>query len=277
MRIVNATCVMLAFSGALGCVTGAEPPRNILPESITVESPADQSAWNVASFPPVRGTLQTRQPPERVTLVLQGSGRKFWTGREWSPRPVELDLRLTPGRRIGETVFSLSSHLPERSDLLQGAYWISIRAYQAGAATWHQSLLVRVDIDRTKPVALITWPLPPVAGGGEGHALPDAAYVSATGEFPAVSGEARDSESGLDRIEIGVKRLRDGSWWTGRAWSPEYAPACTLRQAEWICSRNLPSGTHIQTGRYQVQAVARDRAGNEGASVLHVEIKLPEA
>ncbi len=277
MRIGHATCWILSFSVMLGCVRTSDQIPEGLPASLSVESPADQSAWNVTTFPPIRGVARTIRPLKRVALVLQRSGREFWTGREWSSRPVELALRLAPGPGAGETAFSLESRLPERSDLLQGPYWLLIRTYDAGATDWHQSLLVRVDIDRTKPIALITWPLPPVAGGGEGHAVPDAAYVSATGEFPAISGEARDSQSGLDRVEVAVKRLRDGSWWTGRTWAQAYAATCTLRTTAWTCSHNFPGGIHIQSGRYQVQALAHDRAGNKGAIVLYIEIKVPEA
>ncbi len=277
MHIGNATCWLLAWSVMLGCVETPDTLSFGLEERISVESPADQSAWNVTTFPPIRGVARTIRPPERVTLVLQRSGREFWTGQEWSSRPVELALPLAPGPRAGETAFSLESRLPERSDLLQGPYWLLIRTYDAGGAEVFQSLVVRLDIDRTKPIALITWPLPPVAGGGEGHAVPDAAYVSATGEFPAISGEARDSQSGLDRVEVAVKRLRDGSWWTGRTWAPAYAATCTLRTSAWTCSHNFPGGIHIQSGRYQVQALAHDRAGNKGASVLYIEINLPEA
>ncbi len=277
MHLAKPTCWILALAVMLGCARTGDTLEDGLPESLSIESPPDQSAWNVTSFPPIRGVARMSRPPDRLALVLQRSGRNFWTGREWSSRPVELPLRLTPGAQAGKTAFALESRLPERSDLLQGPYWLVIRAYDTVGAQLIQSLLVRVDIDRTKPVSLITWPMPPVAGGGEGHALPDAAYVSATGNFPAIRGEARDAESGLDRVEVAVKRLRDGFWWRRGSWSPDYAATCTLHTSDWTCSRDLPSGIHVQSGRYQAQALAYDRAGNRGASVVHVDIRLPEA
>ncbi len=272
------TFISVALAGVPAGMVHAETQSLSPIDSVKIQSPPDGSAWNVVAFPQVQGLVFTSHTPQRVRLFLQRFDGEYWDGHSWSATLASVEMDIATGRTPGTTRFSLTSLLPTQSDLLQNRYWLWIQAYDAmGNPLIKTPALIQVVIDRTSPVSLITWPMPPAEEGWEGHYTPEASYPSSANTFPAITGEARDELSGIDRIHIYIRRLGDDQWWTGQKWSGDQRAACTVGTKEWDCSKSLPSGPDLRSGEYRVEAHAYDKAGNTGTTYLNVSVRHPDA
>jgi hypothetical protein len=90
----------------------------------------------------------------------------------------------------------------------------------------------------------------------------------------SLSGTAQDNPggSGLDRVEMTLRRGSDGGYWSGTNWGTVRAAlAMGLAGTNWQ-GASLPSGADLADGNYLLIASAYDRAGNSGRAFRGVGI-----
>lgn len=102
--------------------------------------------------------------------------------------------------------------------------------------------------------------------------------------FPAPRGTAveRPFNNGLNQVQVEIRRVRDGAYWTGSGWSPTptllstnltlpNGPLTTVPGNNWHLT-NVPIGSDLSNGGYRVIAFARDQAGNQSSATTTVNI-----
>jgi len=99
--------------------------------------------------------------------------------------------------------------------------------------------------------------------------------------FPALSGKyadveningtATDTGSGLDKVEINLKRMSDNSYWDGSSWSATLVWLLTTGTTDWNYNT---TGVFTTTGTYEVHSRALDLAGNYEVTLSTVSFEI---
>jgi hypothetical protein len=91
--------------------------------------------------------------------------------------------------------------------------------------------------------------------------------------FSAIGGTVADSGSGILRVDVVLKRLSDGFRWSYTQWvNKETGNQATVSGSNWSLSTNLPGGTNLSNGAYEVKGVAFDKANNVAVNIIQVTI-----
>jgi hypothetical protein len=93
------------------------------------------------------------------------------------------------------------------------------------------------------------------------------------------TGTASDGGSGIARVDVQLRRLNGDVRWTGSEWvNREFGLPTTLSSTgadvNWQNQSSMPTGANLPAGTYEWKAIAYDRAGNVGISLLNVSIDL---
>jgi len=94
----------------------------------------------------------------------------------------------------------------------------------------------------------------------------------------SVSGIATENAggSGVDRVELTVKRNSDNLYWSGSAWGDQTALTTTLTSIssglKWTRTNNLPSGVDLLDGDYTLRTTVYDKAGNSQSATITITV-----
>ncbi|HEY0072655.1 MAG TPA: Ig-like domain-containing protein, partial [Abditibacteriaceae bacterium] len=82
-------------------------------------------------------------------------------------------------------------------------------------------------------------------------------------KLPVISVVATDDSggSGIGRVDLALKQMSTGKYWTGSAWGAETALATTFSTKGWQSAFSLPIGLNLPNGNYQIIAKATDKVG----------------
>jgi hypothetical protein len=164
----------------------------------------------------------------------------FWNGTSWDASYQASIHELPTTGTTGEWSFALPP-------LAEGRY--TVRALARDRAGNWETTPASFTIDASAPEVLtITTPA-------------DGAMLTS---LPAISGTARDTVSGVERVELFIQRS-DGQFWTGTAWGAVTPLATNYASGAWNYDGALPSGELLADGGYTLTAKAFDQANNESS------------
>lgn len=227
--------------------------------AVTITTPVNQSF--VTALQTIAGSATDNQGGSGVArldvFLRRNSDSRYWTGTAWgTTSPVALSAGLNKSA-WGITSAQLPS--PTASDpnrrLGDGTYLVSATAYDKAGN--QKSIGSFFTLDRINPAVSISTP----------------ANRSFVTSLASVSGTATDpGGSGIARVDVFLKRNRDGVYWTGTAWGTT-APTTLfvgLNKGNWgLTSAGLPSisapdpAKRLSPGDYTFYATAYDRAFNQ--------------
>ena len=152
-----------------------------------------------------------------------------------------------------------SGALPD-SDF-EGTFLIGARAYDNVGNMATASRLVKIN--NAAPTVSIVTP---------------GTSVSGASTFPAISGNASDSGSGIQKVDFTLYRFSDKKYWDGNSWetTATFLPT-TYNEAntpDWTSSGTLPGGTELKEDSYQIIARATDKADNKATVVRVVKVNF---
>jgi hypothetical protein len=184
--------------------------------------------------------------------LLRSVDQRWWSGTSWVSDFVAL-----PATLKGNT-WSRAAGLPTGSNLRDGAYVIVGFAYDRVGNRGQRD--TNFIIDTTAPTALTI--TSPTNGARVGTLAPFSGTVS-----------DNTGGSGIDRVEVFIRRANDGRYWSGRNWAtiPVALPATQGTNNSWTRA-GTPGGTNLQQTIYYLTAIAYDRAGNRTTTTSSVRV-----
>lgn len=252
-----------AATSAASTISISIAQDNTAPTACSVSAPTGI----VNGLPAINGTASDNTGGsgiKRVRVYLRravSGGYQFWglntttNQYDWGTNQRFLTATLAAPGAI-TTAWGVTANLPTGANLANGTYYVHAIAEDYILHT-KQSATDTFVLDSGNPTSLTittAGPLHNFAGG--------------------LAGTANDNSDGTGIAQVGILLARfddssDNFYWDGSQWQPSatYLTA-TLGtpngiSTTWsIAAANLPSGGNQVEGRYQVQAVAYDRAGN---------------
>ena len=233
------------------------------PATLTITSPANAS-W-VQSLEAILGTATDNSGGSGLDYVevslKNDANNKYWTGGGWATEShftkATADSTIPNGWACRH---SAATPLPAGANLPDGAYSLIANAYdKAGNA---KSLATTFNVDTIAPTINVTSP------------VNNTVYTTR----PAAQGTATD-EGALESVKVRLYRYATatetaGYWAGGITWSATYSEVndiLALGTSSW--SLRLPV---LSIGSYFIEAVARDKAGNQTVSPQIAFTKLPD-
>jgi peptidoglycan/xylan/chitin deacetylase (PgdA/CDA1 family) len=210
----------------LGSSTDSTPP------TISLNSPVTNGNYRVCSQASGVASDSGGSGLQQVRgLLFRKSDSTYWNGSAWT-------TTLTDNPVTGTTswVFRLPS-------LADGHYEVEAKAVD-GAGNVTYTPWIPFTVDLTQPVVRVTTP------------TSNAIYVS----LPQASGTATDA-NGIVSVKARLYRFSDATFWNGSAWTKTVVDLPATGTGNW--SFSLPP---LAQGKYYVQGIARDPAGNAGYS-----------
>lgn len=248
---ITATAIDKAGNSTTGQTTIVTIDR--LPPLLTFTTPALNGV--VKNLSVVRGTVDDRSNGTGVkmlNLYLQRrSDGKWWNGTAWVVAKTALTVT-----RSG-IIWLRRGGLPTGKNLLNGAYVLQIQAVDKVGNTATLNSNITVDNAAPTRVSILT-----------------PANNAKLTAFTSISGSAADNSrgSGLDRVELTIRRRSDGKYWTGMTWSATRTILATrLSGTSWHYAGTLPTTAGAATG-YTLTATAFDRAGNVLSATVEVTV-----
>jgi len=178
--------------------------------------------------------------------IRQGSG-DYWNGTSFgSASEVWNSASLAGG--------NWSYGFPATSFPADGSYTVRVRAVD-NASNTEAPASRTFNFDATNPSALYTFP---AAGGNYSSADWDAGCASA-----GFCGTYSDATSGVQQVQISVRRVSTGLYWNGSSFGAgsESFQAVSLAGGNW--SYGFPASSFPAGGDYTVHVRATDNAGNQ--------------
>jgi hypothetical protein len=226
------------------------------PPPPSIDWPANGAAFN--SLPLIRGT-GTDNPggsgfQTAILFLSRLSDGLYWNGSAWDIFSFASILGVNPSG----TNWVRNFGLPSGTNLTEGVYSFVARSEDwAGNLSDIQSNFFTVDL--TPPLVSFLTPAP---------------NTSIT-SLALVQGVATDTGgSGVQRVDLSLQRVADGSYWDGNTWMPQLATlATTLQGTNWSRASGLPGANDLKPGAYELRAVAQDTAGN--TSEVHEALVVP--
>ena len=231
---------------------------NIQKPTVSISTPA-ATVTGATQFPTISGDAADggTQPSgiQKVEFtLLRYRDKKYWDGDSWESAvtflPTTYDSTNNPD-------WTNSGALPG-SDF-EGTFLIGARAYDNDGNLATASRLVKIN--NAAPMVSIVTP---------------GTTVSGASTFPAISGNASDSASGIQKVDFSLRRVSDKKFWDGNSWETTatflpttYAEAST---PDWTSSGTLPGGAQLKEDSYQIIARAYDNAGNGATAVRVVKV-----
>lgn len=250
------------------------------PPSVTISVPANNAI--VTSVPSLTGAAQDNlSGVSAVALLLQRSqDGLYWNGFAWSGTPTYLAATLS--NQSNNVTWVLGSGLPSGVNLPDGGYVLTASAADGtavggaagnGRGTTTQSFTVLT----AKPTPLPTLtPVPTIAD----NTAPTVSFTSikqgaVVKTLSYVVGQAADNSggSGVARVDLVIQRSRDRKYWNGAAWvSAVTRLTTTLGSGNWARRTGLPTSANLSAGKYNLQAIAQDRAGNARSAAIIITV-----
>lgn len=237
------------------------PTTDVAAPVINFTVPQDNAALN--DLLTLRGTVRDDVSGiDAVILQLRRlSDGFYWNGTTWKRNSFDLNAtfegsdmrRLTWQRRMG---------LPSGASLAEATYRVVAIAIDRAGRRGVAAVTFMIDRTVPSPPAIQV----PILNGQ---------YQSILG----ASGIAADNRggSGIGKVLFYLRRAVDGRYWTGTIWSsnsvalpasltPQSVGSPPIAGVRWSSGRQWPAPSQFQTGRYWLQLLAIDRAGNRSAS-----------
>jgi subtilisin-like proprotein convertase family protein len=229
-----------------------------LPTSVTITTPANGST--ITGFTSINGTA-TDNPGGtgivRMDVILKrNSDGKYWTGTTWGARKL-----LTVA--ISGNNWNVTSTLPNAANTLSGTYLVAAYAYD----------LAMNAITANSNVTVNKFPPPAISITSPGS-------NKAVSNLDSIFGRVVDnSQTGINRVEIVLKRNSDSKYWTGSVWGARTLLTTTVSAGTWTRNAGLPNGTNLVEGAYTLAASVFDNSGGtKSTSILFtVDKTLPTA
>ena len=231
------------------------------PNTLTVTSPA---TW-VKSLTAILGTATDNAEGsgiDRVEVSIQRSAdNNYWTGSGWASNSQFTKAATDSATLNGWAWYhSDATPLPAGANLQDGAYSLMTSAYDK--ANNVKTLTSTFNVDTIAPTVEVTSP------------VNNTIHTSQ----PMAQGTANDGGA-LESVKVRLYRYATatqeaGYWAGGTTWSATYSEANDILATgtgNW--SLRLPA---LNIGNYFVEAVARDKAGNQTISPQIAFIKLPD-
>lgn len=174
-------------------------------------------------------------------LIRRDRDAKFWNGSTYVSERVYL-----PGFQVTANQFRRDG-VPGGTNLVPGYYTIQARIADRAGNLSVNSERVRVR-DAVAPTVSIYTPVSGVLRA----------------DFGVIAGGVSDNAggSGLAGVRVAIRRLSDSAYWNGTAFTSTVASvAATVSGTNWSL-RNVPTGSQILSGSYEITAVATDGDGN---------------
>ena len=183
-------------------------------------------------------------------LIRRDRDVKYWNGSTFVSQPVYL-----PGYQVLPTQFRRDG-VPSGGNLLPGFYTIQARIADRAGNLSISTNRVRVRDAAAPTVSIFT---------------PASGVLRA--DFGVIAGSVSDSGgSGLASVRVGIRRLSDNAYWNGTAFTSTVASLdAVVTGANWSL-RNVPTGSQIVAGDYEIIAVASDREGNSSRARVVVPL-----
>lgn len=228
-----------------------QPPS---PPSVAITTPADRAI--VKTFSEISGSAQA-QNGATLNRVVTAFGRRtssgayeFWNGTAWI---TNIYFHMATINAAAGT-WRMTT-LPVGGNLTDGTYTVRAVAFDNN----NQSTTVQTyfTLDRVNPTITITTPR-------NGETLSG---------FSLIGGTVIEAGSGLQRVDVVIKRLSDNFRWSYTKWvATETGNKATINGTNWGLNTQLPNGANLPDGDYEVKGVAFDNANNVGAHVIQVTI-----
>jgi Tol biopolymer transport system component len=211
-----------------------------VPTILTIAAPVNGST--ITALPAINGTVADNAGGTgigRMDVVLKRlSDNLYWTGTAWAARKL-----LTIN--ISGTNWNTTTALPTAGKLLPGKYLVAATAYdRAGNGIVANSNFTVAS--STPPAVSNTKP-------GSGRAV---------STLDLLEGNVTDkSGTGINRVEVILKRNSDSLYWTGSAWGARTMLTTTVTGNVWRRTQGLPTGALLIEGQYTLAVSAFDNAG----------------
>lgn len=229
--------------------------------TIAITSPANNAV--VTGFTGAEGTAAATNGSGIASVTVSLSRLKvgtttseYWNGATWGTQRVYVATNYT----ASSGAWQWSDNVPLGAALVDGKYTLIARALDNSTLTKTQT--VNFTLDRTAPTVTISTP-----GNG----------VTLSG-FSQVTGAFTEGGSGIDRVDLVIRRASDNKRWSFTTWVAfETGISTVISGTNWTCSQYLPSGADLANGLYYLKAVALDKAGNAGVKQISITIQKPAA
>jgi hypothetical protein len=236
----------------------AQTPTETSPPTVTITSPSQDVVLN--SLPEARGTLQDEaggSGPQRAALAINRTFDQvnaWWNGASWTPTFTELPATLNGNSWV------VNTNLPGGADLIDGRYVLIGIGYDVAGNRSINARDTVIVVDTTAPASVkFTEPT-------EGQLL---------GKLATITGTVEDNPggSGISRVDLSIRRTRDGRYWNGTDWVTTPTSLSTQSGGGFF-TRNtgLPNGSFLASGAYTLTATAIDRGGNATSSSTSINV-----
>jgi hypothetical protein len=151
--------------------------------------------------------------------------------------------------------------MPQGADLLPGGYLVAVYAYDRASnpigvnSNFSVASATPPAVNNTKP------------GSGKGVAVLDVLEGNVTDK----------SGTGINRVEVVLKRNSDSLYWTGSIWGARTLLTTTVTGNLWKRTLGLPTGGNLLEGQYTLAVTAFDNAGGSKSTSIffYVDKTLP--
>jgi CSLREA domain-containing protein len=227
-----------------------------LPSSLTIAAPV--TGATLTALPSIKGTVADNSGGSgigRIDVVLKRKkDNLYWTGTTWGARKLLSNV-------VSGSNWNVTATLPSGAQLMPGSYQVAAYAYdRAGNAIGANSNFAIAGT--TPPSFKITRP-----ASGQGVAV-----------LTSLSGNVTDnSGTGIDRVEVVLKRNSDLLYWTGSSWGARTILNTTVSGTAWNRNSGLPTGEDLLEGQYTLGVTAFDNAGGSKSTSIffYVDKTLP--
>lgn len=223
------TLLLLCFGTAAWAVN----PRS------TITNPTSGSSRN-ATFVTITGTATSDTDPVLSVgvRIYRQSDVRYWDGTAGTWTGTSSTFNTASGTTSWTYPWPTTT---------TGVYTVTSRASDiTGVESPGHSVTFNYDL--VNPSSSITIPT-------------DGSAFNNTNAPPNFTGTATDAFSGVDTVEIRLRRVSDSTYWSGSAWVPSANTWVTVTgTTSW--SYPWPTAAMTQDGNYFLQSRARDKGGN---------------
>ncbi len=229
--------------------------------TISITSPANNAV--LTGFAGANGTASATNGSGIASVTVSLSRLKtgtttseYWNGATWGATRVYVEAAYI----ASSGTWQWNDNVPLGAQLVDGKYTLIARALDNSTLT--KTRTANFTLDRTAPTVTISTP-------GNGATLSG---------LSSVAGTFSEGGSGIDRVDLVIRRASDNKRWSFTTWVPQETGISTvINGTNWNCTQYLPSGTDLANGLYYLKAVAFDKAGNTAAKQISVTISKPAA
>jgi hypothetical protein len=222
------------------------------PASVLITYPVNGGA--VKALAKITGTAADNAGGSGIAQVQlrlrRNSDLMWWSGSAWQAASAFFAA-------TGTGSWTRNGGLPTGLDLPDGTYSAYAYAYDAAGNVSSSSIGFKVDAVVPASVVINTPP-----------------NGSAQTAITSIAGSAADNAggSGIDHVQIRIRRVSDSKDWDGAAWVAS-ALLNAVGTTSWSLSSGFPSGANLTPGQYRIYAYAYDKAGNVKSALNTITIQ----